>query len=176
MQLSKAQRAASALAVGLQEARVHGVGEQRDVTEHVMEDVRLLQIIEFGLGTNERPGGKASVGEMLEEGVVGNKPRDGDDAPAGQSRKPFAQIRKIRDAGARKLQLRLRFEKGLAGAAGQQFGLPGEEPVPPIVLLGRVGGPILIDGPIRVAAGCGVPISDRRTTRASPCAPLLRGP
>ncbi len=55
-----------------------------------MEDVGLLEIIEFGLGTNERAGGEAPIGEMLEESVVGNEPRDGDDAPAGQRRKPSA--------------------------------------------------------------------------------------
>ena len=100
MQLAKAERAASALAIGLQETRIDRVGEQRHMAEHVVENVGLLQIVELGLGTDEGPGGKSPIGEMLEEGVVGDEPRDRDHAPACESRDTPAEIREIRHAAA----------------------------------------------------------------------------
>ena len=53
------------------------------MAEDIVEDIRLLQISKFRLGANEGARRKAPIGEMIEEGVVGNEPRDWDDAPAG---------------------------------------------------------------------------------------------
>ena len=120
------------------------------------------------------PAGKRRLARCSKKASSGMSPAHGDDAPARQGRETPAQIREIGHAAARQLKLRLRVEKGFAGAAGKELGLPCEESIPAIMLLRRVGGPILIDRPIRIARSCGVTVFDRRR-RELLHAPLLRG-
>ena len=70
------------------------------MAENVVEDVRLLEIVELRLGADEGAGREAAVCEMLEKGVVRNETGDGDDAPSGVGREPLAQLRKVGNASA----------------------------------------------------------------------------
>ena len=98
VQLAALHGAAASLAIGLEEIGIDRIGEQRHVAEDIVEDVRLLKIIELVLGPDECRGGKAAVRQMLEESVVGDEPRDRHHAPAGDCGQALAQIGEIGDA------------------------------------------------------------------------------
>ena len=151
VELPARERASAALAIGFEKARIGRIGEERHMPEDVMEDVGLLQIFKLRLRANECPGGKAPIGEMIEEGVIGNQPGHRNDAPAGHRPQSAAQIRELRNAGARQFELLLRLQEFVAGPSGQELRLAGEQPVPAIVLLVAVGGPVLIYRPVRLS-------------------------
>ena len=78
------RRPQAALAIGLHVVGEHRVGEHRHVAEDVVEDVRLLQVVQLAGVADEPAGGKAPVGQMLEEHLVGHQAGHGHDAPAGE--------------------------------------------------------------------------------------------
>ncbi len=62
---------------------IDAVEKERHVAEKVVKDVRLDDVVEF-LGLSQPHGDReAPVGEVREEGVVGNQARHRDDRPAG---------------------------------------------------------------------------------------------
>ncbi len=157
-ELAARQRPQSTLAIGLQKARIDRIREQWDMAEYVVKDIRLLQIVERLLRADEGAGGKAPIGEMLEENIVRHEAGDRNDAPAGQRREPRAQRVEIGNAVRRQLQRVHREEIFVAGAAGQQRGLAGVEPAPAVVLGRAIGRPILVDRPIGAAWRVGVAV------------------
>ncbi|TXT44701.1 MAG: hypothetical protein FD139_2132 [Methylocystaceae bacterium] len=151
VELPARQRPSTAFSIGFEKTRIRRIGEERHMPEDVMEDVGLLQIFELRLRANEGAGRKAPIGEMIEEGVVRNQPGHRNDAPAGHGPQSSAKIRELRNAGARQFELLLRRQELVAGPAGQERRLAGEQPVPTIVLLIAVGGPVLIYRPVRLS-------------------------
>ena len=89
VKLAALQRAPPGLAIGLHEFCVSRVGEQRHVTEDVVEDIGLLKIIELVLRPNKGARWKASIGKVAEKGAVGDRPCNGDDAPARDGPQAF---------------------------------------------------------------------------------------
>ena len=90
-------RAQAADAVGLDvvgDGRVH---QQRHVAEHVVEDVRLLEVVELVRLADEVAGREAPVREVLEEHVVGHQARHGDDLPAGALHQDVGEAAEVRD-------------------------------------------------------------------------------
>ncbi|MEI9992572.1 MAG: hypothetical protein WDM86_21390 [Rhizomicrobium sp.] len=85
------QRPHPALAISLHVIGEDRMSQHRHMAEHVVEDVRLLDIVELVGAPDELAGGKAAVGEVVEEDLVGHQRRHGDDAPAGQLLKPVRQ-------------------------------------------------------------------------------------
>ena len=53
VQVAALHGAAAALAIGLQEIGVDRIGEQRHMAEDIVEDVRLLEIVELVFGPDE---------------------------------------------------------------------------------------------------------------------------
>ena len=121
------------------------------MTENVVKDVRLGQIIKLALRTDKGACWKPSIGEMIEKRVVRDQPGDRHDAPPRKRPESFAQLLEVGNSGARQFELLLGDEKGVAGAARQEPGLARIKPVPAIVLLACVGRPILVDRPIGLA-------------------------
>ena len=74
------------------------------MAEHVMEDVRLLEIVEFELGPDKSAGRKSPIGEVLEEGVVRNEAGNRHHAPARHRRKSVAKLREVGNARLRQLE------------------------------------------------------------------------
>ncbi len=93
------------------------------MAEHIVEDVRLFQVVELVGAADEMAGREAPVGEVVEEHLVGHQARHGHDAPAGQRRELFVDLREIGDALAVQVQRVEPLQKSVAGAAGQHLGL-----------------------------------------------------
>ena len=74
------------------------------MAEHVVEDVRLLEIVEFVLGPDKSAGRKPPIGEVLEEHVVRDEAGNRHHAPARDRRKPVAQLREVGNARLRQLE------------------------------------------------------------------------
>jgi hypothetical protein len=55
------------------------------MAEDIVEDVRLLQVVQLVGLADELAGGEAAVGQVVEEHLVGDQPRNGDHGPAGQA-------------------------------------------------------------------------------------------
>ena len=72
-QLAELHRPLSTLAVGNHEICKDRVRQQRHMAKNVVEDIRLLEIVQLLLGADEDTSRKASVGEMVEEHVVGHE-------------------------------------------------------------------------------------------------------
>jgi hypothetical protein len=90
-------RAQAADAVGLDvvgDGRVH---QQRHVPEDVVEDVRLLEVVELVRLADEVAGREAPVREVLEEHFVGHQPRHGDDLPSGALHQDVGEAAEVRD-------------------------------------------------------------------------------
>ena len=68
------------------------------MAEHVMEHIRLFEIIELIEAADELAGGEAAVGEMIEENFVGHQRGHGDDAPARELFQVVGQQLEIGDA------------------------------------------------------------------------------
>ena len=122
------------------------------MTEDVVKDVGLLQVVELVGLAHEGPGREAAVGQVLEEHLVGDQAWRGDHGPAGQPLKLGIDRPKVGDAAAMQVQRIQPLQEGVAGAAGQQGGLTLIERVPHPMLIGGVGVPVLVDGPVRACA------------------------
>ena len=119
------------------------------MAEDVVEDVRLLDVVELVGLADELAGREAPVREMLEEDRVRHEAGHADHAPAGEHLQLLVQAI---DVGDRVLAERERVEpveKFVRGAPRQEFRLPPIERLPDGVLRGRVGRPILVDGIVR---------------------------
>jgi hypothetical protein len=118
------------------------------MAEHVVEDVRFLQIIELVGPADEIARDEAAIGHMIEEHLVGHQPGHRDDLPAGQLHQPFGQLLEIGNAGLRQLEHVEPAQIGLRRAAGEQLRLALEQRVPHRMLLGGVMRPVLRDRPV----------------------------
>ncbi len=118
------------------------------MAEHVVEDVRLLQIIEARGGADEIAGGELAAGEMGEEYLVGQEARNRHDRPPRTGEQPLVQFVEIRNPRARQEQrVEPPLERG-DGPAGELAALAGVEDVPDSVLLGPEALPALRNRPV----------------------------
>jgi len=145
-----------ALAVGLHVVGEDRVGEHRDMPEHVVEDVRLLDIVEAVGGPDEIARRKAPVGEMLEEDVVGHQARHRDDLPAGDRLEVGGQRLEIGDPIG-ELQLLQPCQEFVACPARQHTHHAAIERAPRLVLGGREMAPLLRDRPVVAHRRVGAP-------------------
>ncbi len=118
------------------------------MAEHVVEDIRLLEIVELVRLADEVAGREAAIGKMFEENIVRNEARNGDDAPAGAFTKLPVELAEIRNPGSRQLQDLERLVERLHRASAKQSLLAREQRVPyPMVFVGQLV-PMLRDRPI----------------------------
>jgi len=69
----------------LQEVGENRVGVQRDVPEHIVEDVRLREVVEVAARAYGDRGGKAPLGQAPEELPGRQEARNGNGGPPGAS-------------------------------------------------------------------------------------------
>ncbi len=143
------QRPHPALAIGLHVIGEDRMGQHRDMAEHVVEDVRLLDIVELVGAADELAGGKAAVGEMVEEDLVGHQRRHRDHAPARQPVQIVRQPLEIRDVIAHQAEPLQPVQIFVAGAPRQHLGLPLIQRLPDRVLGGAIALPMLVNREIR---------------------------
>ena len=123
------------------------------MAEHVVEDVRLLEIVELRALADEVAGREAAVAEMLEEDVVGDEPRHRHHRPAGAAEQPLVQLAELGHAGMAEAQDLEALLERVHGAAGERLLLAREQQVPDRMLLGAERLPILGHGPVGGGAG-----------------------
>jgi hypothetical protein len=153
LQCAHLHRREAELAQFLHEIGDLGQSEEGDVAEHVVKDIRLLQIIELRALADEIAGGEAALAEMVEEDVLGDEARNGDHDPAGARAEPRVEVAKFGDARPIDPQHVQPFLEGADVAAGKRLLLPLEEDVPDRMLLSGQRLPILGDGPVGRGAG-----------------------
>ena len=117
-----------------------------------MENVRLFDVIHLVGVADETARREAAVGEVIEEGFVGDKAGHADDAPAGEGFQLVGEAFEIGDAALGQLQGLGGGHKLAAGAARQQFHHALGQRVPAGVFFRRIGVPALVD---RVVGGDG---------------------
>ena len=125
------------------------------MAEDIVEDVGLLQVVELLGPADELAGGKAPVGQMVEEDVVRHQPRHGHHAPAGQPLQLRIDPLEVGDAAAMQIERVEPAQERVAGPARQSFALALVQGRPDAVLVGGVAVPALIDGPVGPRAGAG---------------------
>ena len=149
VQLAEAQRAQAAFTVGLHVVGERRVGEHRHVAEHVVEDVRFLEVVQLVRPADELAGGEAAVSQVVEKHVVRDQAWHGDHGPAGQTTQVLVDPGEVWNAGPMQVQGFQPAEKRIARAARQQRSLPFVEGDPDLVLGVGVARPTLIDRPVR---------------------------
>ena len=100
------------------------------MAEHIVEHVRLLEVVDLVGRADEIARDEAAMGEMIEERLVGDQPGHRDHLPAGELHQPFGQRVEARDAGPVHAQEIEAGEKGGRHAPRQQRCLPCKQPVP----------------------------------------------
>ena len=95
---------------------------------------------------------------MIEEHVVGDEFGHRHDAPASDLFKPVAQLFHIGNAAVGQRKRFSHGEEFVTGAVLQRSNRATEQTVPPIMLDGRIGGPVLVDGEIRIATRISEPV------------------
>jgi hypothetical protein len=89
------------------------------MTEDVVEDVRLLEVIHFLLGPNERACGEAPIGQMIEKDLVRHESGHRHHAPAGEACETVAHPFHVGNAGVGELQHAHHLHELIAGPALQ---------------------------------------------------------
>src|SRR5436305_12880061 len=111
----------------------------------IVEDIRLLQIVELIAAADETSRWEAAARQEVEEYRIRHEPRHRDDAPPGRAVEDAAQFAEIGDALGGDFEAVQPVEVRGAGAADQQSLLPLEQQPPDRVLLSAVIGPVLLD-------------------------------
>ena len=116
---------------------------------NIVENVRLLQIVELVAATDEAGRGKSPPGEIGEEHRIGDEARHRHDPPPGGACEHIAQPAEIRDAAGGDAKRAEPLEIFLAGPPDQQLLLALEQQPPDRVLFLAVTAPVLRDRKIR---------------------------
>ena len=163
-------RAQPALSIGLNEIG-HGRHHQHGhMTEDIVKDIGLLQIVELMPLANEVPGRKPPVRQMRKKHLIGHQSRHGHDLPAGTPLKHLIETAKIRNALRIQGQVLEAAQEFIAGPSGQQTRLPLEQNLPGGVLLLGVALPMLRHGPV-CAVGPALRASGQAVLGAHGCVP-----
>jgi hypothetical protein len=109
------------------------------MTEDIVENVGFLQVVELILAADEAGRGKAPIGEVIEEHIVGDEAGHGNDAPARRTLQRLVQAAEIGNAFGFDAERFQTVEKRLAGAAREDRFLAMEQRAPGRMLLGSVG-------------------------------------
>ncbi len=141
-------RPQAADAVGLDVVGDHRVHQQGHMAEHVVEHVGLFEVVELVRLADEVARRETPVGQVVEEHLVRHQPGHGDDLPASALHQGVGQAAEIGDPVRSDRQRAHAFDKGVAGAADQQFGLALVQRLPDAMFLGRLSLPALGDGPV----------------------------
>ncbi len=144
-QMAEAQRLQPALAVGLHVIGENRVHQHRHMAVDVVEDVRLLQVVELVAMPDETGRGEAPAGEKRKKHVVGNQPRHRDDAPPGHPVEDVAEAAEIGNPACGNPKALQPIEIFPTGAARQQALLALEQQAPDRVLVLAVIPPVLLD-------------------------------
>ncbi len=118
------------------------------MAEDVVEDVRLLDVVELAGLPDELPGGEPAVGEVVEEDLVRHQRGHGHDAPAGELLELVGQTREIGDAFGDEIEGFQARQELVTGAPGQHLRLTLVQCLPDTVLRCIVAFPMLVDGEI----------------------------
>jgi hypothetical protein len=70
----KAERAHAAFAIGLHVVGENRIGQEWDVPEHIMENIRLLQVVDLGRRATKSSRNEPAIGEVAEKDLVRRKP------------------------------------------------------------------------------------------------------
>ncbi|MNO70328.1 hypothetical protein D3C76_612070 [compost metagenome] len=108
------------------------------MAEDLVEDVRLLQVVQLFRGADEGGDRELLAGQQFEEGLEGNQRRHPGDAPAGGGLQHLVDFAQLRDAVVGQAELLDAVEVLLTGAALDHFQLAGDQGVPDLVLGFRV--------------------------------------
>ena len=88
VQPAQTQGAQPSLAISLHVVGEDRIGQHRHMAEHVMENVRLLQIVKLIGAADKSARGKTAVGQVRVEYLVWNQPGHGNHTPAGERGQP----------------------------------------------------------------------------------------
>ena len=133
-----AQRFPTRASVGREVFGEHGVGEQRHMPEDIVEDIGLLDVIELLTRADEVAGGKPTVGEVVEEHLIGDQHRHRHHGPAGERTELFIESTELGDAAASEVEPLQPLHERAAGTPREQRHLPRIEIVPDAVFGGGV--------------------------------------
>ncbi len=126
------------------------------MAEHVVKDVRLLDVLDLLRLADPEAGGKAAVGEQLEEHEVRHEARHRHDLPARRGAKPLVHDPEVGDAGLADPEGVEPMEEGGEDAALKQGALPvGQRAPGGVIGVGVVGEPLVDEKVARVVAGGG---------------------
>ena len=145
---AKLQRPFAATPIGRHIIAERLVGEHRHMAEHIVKDIRLLQIIELVRAANEIAGHETPIGQMIEEHIVRYQPRHRHDLPARRRHQPFVEFGEVRNTWLGQLQHVQPLQELLRSAPRQHGALAREQLVPGGMLLRGISVPTLRDGPI----------------------------
>ena len=126
----------------------HRVEQQRHVTEKVVEDVGLDDVVELVLLAQPDRDRKPALREMREEDGLGQQPGHRDDLPAGHAAEALVHFVETGDPGV--VTQRIHDAQELdTGPARHETHLPRIQPAPAVLLLGGVARVVLADRVIR---------------------------
>ncbi len=132
------------------------------MAEDIVENVRLLQIVNLVRLADEAPDRELPVGEMGEEGLVGYEARHGDQLPSGKGFQLRVDLPEIRDfciVEAERVQPVIEFPDR---PVAQHACLAVIEPVPHGMLFIGIFVPALVDRVIiAYLTGLDLPLDDR---------------
>ena len=106
--------------------------------EDIVEDIGFLDVIELLARADEVAGRKTTVGEVVEEHLIGDQHRHRHHGPAGERPELFIERTEFGDAAATEVEPLEPLQEPAAGTAGQQRHLPRVEVVPDTVFGGGV--------------------------------------
>ncbi len=92
MQLAELHGPLSAFAIGFHEISEYWVSQHRHMTENIVKNIRLLEVVELRLGSDKGPGRKPAIGEMVKENLIRHQFRHRHNAP---SRDLFQLVRQF---------------------------------------------------------------------------------
>ena len=118
------------------------------MAENIVENVRFLQIVQLMGAADKLAGGKAAIGHVVEEDVVGHHARHGNNPPAGALFQGVRQTLEVGNAACRNRQVLQAVHIVLRRPPGDQLHLAFEQRLPRAVFLGRIGVPVLVDRPV----------------------------
>ena len=155
LQPPELHRPQAALAVGLHVVGEHRIGQQRHVAEHIVEDVRLLQVVELRARADELASGETAVGEVVEEHLVRHEARHGHDLEARARLQLDIDLGEVRNAAAVEVQRLQPAQHGGVSAVLQDVDLASIQEIPHGMFVSRIALPVLVDDMVIVARGCG---------------------
>ena len=108
------------------------------MAEHIVEHVGFLDIVKALAAADEISGGKAPVGQVPEEHMIGDQHWHWHHAPSGQCGQLGADPGKFGDPAGTQIEPFKPAHKGTGGAPGQDLLLPREQRIPDRIFLAAV--------------------------------------